>query len=110
MKRGSSELAAAFAQLDRECLRRTRRTIDGFPELGNRVSTLVDGRPLVDFSSNDYLGLARHPAIAAAMAECANRLGAGSGASHLVTGHGSEHAHLEEELAEFTGRERALLF
>src|SRR5207302_11216636 len=62
------------------------------------------------FGSNDYLGLARHPAVAAAMSECAARCGAGSGASHLVTGHGTEHARLEEELAAFTGRERALLF
>ena len=71
---------------------------------------LVDGRRLVDFSSNDYLGLAAHPALAAAMAECASRCGAGSGASHLVSGHGREHAALEEELAAFTGRARALLF
>jgi 8-amino-7-oxononanoate synthase len=110
MKRRSADLAAALAQLDREHLRRTRRTIDGFFELGNRVATTVDGRQLIDFSSNDYLGLARHPAVAAAMAECAQRCGAGSGASHLVTGHGAEHARLEEELAEFTGRERAVLF
>jgi len=65
---------------------------------------------LVDFSSNDYLGLARHPAVAAAMSECAERCGSGSGASHLVTGHAAEHTRLEEELATFTGRERALLF
>jgi 8-amino-7-oxononanoate synthase len=110
MKRGSSELAGALARLDRDCLRRTRRTVDGFTELGNRVNTLVDGQELIDFSSNDYLGLARHPAVAAAMAECAERLGAGSGASHLITGHGAEHSRLEEELAAFTGRARALLF
>jgi 8-amino-7-oxononanoate synthase len=110
VKRRSSELAAALAQLDREHLRRARRTIDGFVEPGSRVTSLVDGRELVDFSSNDYLGLARHPALAAAMAECAGRCGAGSAASHLVTGHGAEHSRLEEELAAFTGRERALLF
>ncbi len=44
------------------------------------------------------------------MAECAPRCGAGSGASHLISGHGREHAALEEELAAFTGRPRALLF
>ena len=64
-------------------------------------ASVVDGRPLVDFSSNDYLGLAHHPAVAAAMSECARLRGAGSGASHLVTGHGVEHAALEEELADF---------
>jgi 8-amino-7-oxononanoate synthase len=110
MKRRSSELEAALAQLDREHLRRERRTVDSFLEAGSRVSAVVDGRQLVDFSSNDYLGLARHPAIAAAMSECASRCGAGSAASHLVTGHGVEHARLEEELAAFMGRERALLF
>jgi 8-amino-7-oxononanoate synthase len=72
--------------------------------------TAAGGRTLVDFSSNDYLGLAHHPAIAAAMSTCALRTGAGSGASHLVTGHGIEHTRLEEELAAFMGRERALLF
>jgi 8-amino-7-oxononanoate synthase len=110
VKRRSSELGATLAQLDREHLRRVRRTIDGFVEPGSRVTTLVDGRELIDFSSNDYLGLARHPAVAAAMAECAGRCGAGSGASHLVTGHGAEHSRLEEDIAAFTGRERALLF
>jgi len=110
MKREPAELAAALAQLDRQCLRRVRQTIDGFTEPANRISTLVEGRQLIDFSSNDYLGLARHPAVAAAMARCAERLGSGTGAAHLITGHGAEHARLEEELAAFTGRERALLF
>lgn len=110
MKRRPSELGSVLDQLDREHLRRQRRTIERFVEPGSRVTAVVDGRTLVDFSSNDYLGLARHPAIAAAMSECAERCGSGSGASHLVTGHAAEHTHLEEELATFTGRERALLF
>jgi 8-amino-7-oxononanoate synthase len=110
MKRRSSELRAVFDELDRAHLRRQRRTIDSFVEAGSRVTAVVDGRQLVDFSSNDYLGLARHPAVAAAMSECAERCGSGSGASHLVTGHAAEHTRLEEELAAFTGRERALLF
>jgi 8-amino-7-oxononanoate synthase len=110
MKRNTRLLEAALGRLDREHLKRERRTVEAFVEPGNRVTAVIDGRPLVDFSSNDYLGLARHPAIAAAMSTCAERCGAGSGASHLVTGHGAEHARLEEELATFTGRERALLF
>jgi len=110
VKRTSSEIEAALAQLDREHLRRERRTIQGFIEPGSHVTAVIDGRQVVDFSSNDYLGLARHPGVAAAMSECAERCGSGSGASHLVTGHGAEHACLEEELAAFTGRERALLF
>jgi 8-amino-7-oxononanoate synthase len=100
----------ALAEIDRQHLRRTRRTVQEFPLEGSRAEVVVDGKRVVDFSSNDYLGLARHPALAAAMSECAALAGSGSAASHLVTGHGLEHQRLEEELAEFTGRERALLF
>jgi 8-amino-7-oxononanoate synthase len=99
-----------LSEIEAQHLTRRRITVDGFVEAGNRVVTSAGGRSLVDFSSNDYLGLAHHPAVAAAMSECALRTGAGSGASHLVTGHGIEHARLEEELAAFVGRERALLF
>jgi 8-amino-7-oxononanoate synthase len=101
-------LEPTLAQIERRHLRRRRATVE--PEEGNRSQVIIDGRRLVDFSSNDYLGLAAHPALAAAMAECAGRCGSGSGASHLVSGHGREHAALEEELAAFTGRGRALLF
>ena len=103
-------LGGVLSDLESQRLTRRRTTIDGFVEAGNRVVSTADGRTLVDFSSNDYLGLAHHPAVAAAMSECALRTGAGSGASHLVTGHGIEHARLEEELAAFVGRESALLF
>jgi 8-amino-7-oxononanoate synthase len=103
-------LGGLLSELETQHLTRRRTTIDGFVAPGNRVVTAAGGRTLVDFSSNDYLGLAHHPAIAAAMSTCALRTGAGSGASHLVTGHGIEHARLEEELAAFVGRERALLF
>ena len=77
-------------------------------QLRRRRSPAEDGR--VNFCSNDYLGLARDPGVAAAMAEAAQRYGAGAGASHLVSGHGAEHEALERELAEFTGRARALVF
>jgi 8-amino-7-oxononanoate synthase len=103
-------LHAVLADIDHQSLTRRRATVDGFVEPGNRLVTSASGRTLVDFSSNDYLGLAHHPTVAAAMSECAFRSGAGSAASHLVTGHGIEHERLEEELAAFTGRERALLF
>src|SRR6202008_731266 len=83
---------------------------EGFADAASRVRLRLDGRTLVDFSSNDYLGLARHPELAAAMGACARSAGAGSAASHLVTGHGSGHARLEEERAAFTRRERALVF
>jgi 8-amino-7-oxononanoate synthase len=109
MKRQAPALEAALAQLEAAQLRRARVTVEHRVPTG-RALTVADGRELVDFSSNDYLGLARHPALSAAMAECAARTGAGSGASHLVSGHGAEHDRLEEELAAFTRRERALLF
>lgn len=64
----------------------------------------------VSFCSNDYLGLANHPAVIAALQEGAARYGVGSGGSHLVTGHCVIHQELEQALAAFTGRERALLF
>jgi 8-amino-7-oxononanoate synthase len=70
----------------------------------------VDGQSLVNFCSNDYLGLAGHPAIAAALKAGADAYGTGSGASHLISGHSAAHQQLEEQLAEFTGRPRALLF
>jgi len=70
----------------------------------------VDGRPMLVFCSNDYLGLAGHPEVIAALRSGAERYGVGSGAAHLVSGHSHAHHALEEELAEFTGRTRALLF
>ncbi|MCE3254237.1 MAG: bioF, partial [Cellvibrio sp.] len=71
---------------------------------------IVDGKNYLAFCSNDYLGLANHPDVIAALKKSAEKFGVGSGASHLVAGHSSEHHALEEELAAFTGRERALLF
>jgi 8-amino-7-oxononanoate synthase len=109
MKRQAPALETALAQLEAAQLRRARITV-AHRAAGGRGLTLADGRELLDFSSNDYLGLARDPRLAAAMAASAAEAGAGSGASHLITGHGTEHARLEEELAAFTRRERALLF
>ncbi|MCB1865750.1 MAG: 8-amino-7-oxononanoate synthase [Chromatiales bacterium] len=69
-----------------------------------------DGRRLVNFCGNDYLGLAADRAVVAALIAAARRYGVGSGAAQLVTGYSDEHAVLERELAAFTGREAALLF
>jgi 8-amino-7-oxononanoate synthase len=99
-----------LARLEQAHLRRRRLTVEAFAPGAARVQLHFGGREVIDFSSNDYLGLAREPALARAMAEAAAACGAGSGASHLVSGHGREHAQLEAELADFTGRERALLF
>jgi len=96
MQRDAAALKAALADLEQRQLKRTRR-------LG-----VAPG--LVNFCSNDYLGLANHPDVTRAFIDTASKYGVGSGASHLVTGHGPEHQALEEELAAFTGREKALVF
>lgn len=70
----------------------------------------IDGREVVTFCSNDYLGLAAHPLIGAAFKKGVDTYGVGAGAAHLINGHSRAHHALEQELAAFTGRERALLF
>lgn len=69
-----------------------------------------DGRAVLNCCSNDYLGLANHPAVIAAFQRGADRWGVGSGAAHLVSGHSTAHQELEEILAAFTGQPRAVLF
>jgi len=87
---------------------RSRRTVESRDHASTRVR--VDGRDLTAFCGNDYLGLANHPRVIEACAGAARRWGVGSGAAHLVSGHCEEHRLLEEALARFTGRPRALLF
>jgi len=84
---------------DAQSLRRSRRTVTS--PCGPHQRVAVDGveRALLGFCSNDYLGLANHPALRAALAEGALRWGAGSGASHLISGHSQAHAELENLLA-----------
>lgn len=74
------------------------------------VQVWVQGREQINFSSNDYLGLAADPRLAEALATGARRWGVGSGASHLVCGHQQPHHQLQERLAALTGRPAALLF
>jgi 8-amino-7-oxononanoate synthase len=74
------------------------------------VTGQVDGRSVVTFASNDYLGLTHHPAVVAAAHAALDRWGAGSGASRLVVGSRPLHAELEAELAAWKGTEAALLF
>jgi 8-amino-7-oxononanoate synthase len=101
--------AAELAQLQLQQLRRQRRIVDQ-AGLTSAAHVSVDGRELVNFCSNDYLGLAHDARLGSAMAEAARHWGAGAGAAHLLTGHTREHHELELELAAFTGRESALLF
>lgn len=71
---------------------------------------IVDGKSYLAFCSNDYLGLSNHPSVVDSFRAGLETFGVGSGASHLIYGHSAEHHALEEELAEFTQRPRALLF
>ena len=73
-------------------------------------SLFGDGQKRVNFCSNDYLGLASHPDVILAMQVAAEQYGVGSGASHLVTGHCRVHDELAEALADFCGRQKAMLF
>ncbi len=70
----------------------------------------IDGRDYLAFASNDYLGLANHPALIAAAGDAAVRWGVGGGASHLVAGHFRAHAELEQHLAAWLQLPAALLF
>jgi 8-amino-7-oxononanoate synthase len=100
------QLQTALVDLDAQGLRRSRRVLDGVQ--GARVT--LDGREFLSFSSNDYLGLAGHPAIAEAVRRAASEFGVGAGAAHLLTGHHRLHHELELELAAFVGMPAALLF
>ena len=70
----------------------------------------VAGKKLLNFCSNDYLGLANHPALTAAGVAAIQQWGSGSGASHLICGHQELHEQLESELASFVGAESAIAF
>ncbi len=71
---------------------------------------IINGKSLINFCSNDYLSLANHPQVKEAFKQGLDEYGAGSGASHLVSGHSRAHHDLEDALAEYTGQERVLLF
>ena len=85
---------------------RTRRAISTAQGPAVRIA----GRELLNFSSNDYLGLATHPDLLQTFKQAVTTYGLGSASSQLVCGHSVAHAELEEELARFTGRQRALVF
>lgn len=103
-------LTSKLAALERQHLRRTLRTVDTPCSPHIRI----DGRDLLAFCSNDYLGLANHPVLVEAMAEGARKYGVGSGAAHLISGHSRAHALLEAQLADMLSpwipQARALYF
>ena len=102
----SSSLASALA--DRQAAGRYRRVRTRLGAQG--VNVVLDGKPMLSFCSNDYLGLATHLNIKKAFIDTANAEGVGSGAAHLLSGHSRTHQQLEEALVEFTGQRRVLLF
>ncbi len=101
-----NELENGLADLERDGLKRLRRTL----EAPCGPLARVDGRDLISFCSNDYLGLVNDPKLIEAACAGARKWGVGSGASHLVSGHLSPHQELEQGLAALTGFPRALLF
>ena len=110
MSRAWTELMGALSEAldaaDALGRRRRLRPLGRAPGL----ALLADGTPLIDVSSNDYLGLSLHPLVRTRAAEFAQRLGGGSPASRLVTGTLPEHLAVEARLAVFKGTEAALLF
>ncbi|HSQ12462.1 MAG TPA: 8-amino-7-oxononanoate synthase [Candidatus Deferrimicrobium sp.] len=99
-------LEAELEQIKNAGLHRRLRRVGG--DQGPTVS--IDGREVINFSSNNYLGVANHPELAAAAKEAIDRYGCGSGASRLISGNMALHEELEVKLAQFKGSEAALVF
>ncbi len=100
------ELGKQLQQRRQAGLYRSRKVQDGM----QGAEVVLDGKTCLAFCSNDYLGLSHHPKVIKALQQGAEQYGAGSGAAHLINGHSRAHHALEEALAEFSGRPRALLF
>ena len=100
------ELTRQLESLSKDNLLRKRKTL----ESSCGTHAVVNGRPMLAFCSNDYLGLASHPRLAEAVCESARQWGIGSGGSHVVSGHMGPHDRLEKALADFVGAERALFY
>ncbi|HEY6894249.1 MAG TPA: 8-amino-7-oxononanoate synthase [Rhodanobacteraceae bacterium] len=102
----SARIAARAAERAQASLVRRLRTVEAV----DGAYIAISGKRLLNFASNDYLGLAQHPALREALIDAAARWGVGATAAPLLGGRRDEHALLEEALAKWTGRERALLF
>ena len=101
-----SELQRGLDERAAQGLLRQRRTVSG-PQSPH---VEVDGKLLLSFSSNDYLGLANHPQLIGVLQQGALKHGLGAGAAHLVSGHSEAHHELEQRIADFVGKPAALLF
>ena len=100
------ELRRRLRELEQQNLHRRLRRVSS----AQQPETIVDGRPVVNFSSNDYLGLATHPQLREAAEKALRDFGSGAGASRLICGSLAPHHELEEAIADFKGEERALVF
>lgn len=102
----NTKLEKVLADKKSNHLYRSRKVL----ESPQSVEPIINGKKVLSFCSNDYLGLANHPDVINRFKKAADEYGVGSGSAHLVSGHSTEHHALEEELADFMGTERALLF
>ena len=100
------KLAGELAGIESADLRRTVREVASAQ--GARVR--LEGREVLNFSSNDYLGLANHPALKESAVQAIENFGTGAGAARLISGSQSPHHELESVLADFKGTESALAF
>src|SRR5580698_379846 len=102
----NEELVSRLGDLQQQNLYRELRRVDS----AQSPHLIVDGQPVLNFSSNDYLGLANEPALKAAAAEAVEKYGAGAGSSRLICGSQGPHHELDETLAAFKGTQSALAF
>jgi len=101
-----SDFSLQLSELAQADQLRVRRIVDGPQD----ASMVVDGKRVLNYASNDYLGLANHPKIVEAAMRALKRYGLGAGASHMVSGHMRAHHELEEKLADYVKLPKALLF
>ena len=101
-----SDFSLQLSELAQADQLRTRRVIDGPQD----AAMLIDGKRVISYASNDYLGLANHPKVVEAAMRALKRYGLGAAASHMVSGHMRAHHELEEKLADYLGLPKALLF
>jgi len=106
MKNNANNIRAFLSERKKQSLFRSLRV----SQSAQSPIMKIDGKECLNFCSNDYLGLANHPELIKSLKKAADKYGVGSGASHLINGHTIEHQKLEETLAEFTGRDKVLLF
>ena len=100
------DFSKKLSDLKQQHLYRSRKIVDGTQD----VQTVINGKSVINFCSNDYLSLANNAEVKEAFKQSVDEYGVGSGASHLVSGHSKAHHDLEGALAEYTKQERALLF